>query len=169
MYQMDYDKAANVWIEKDQASVHMEAGALKARIEGFIKGHNTCALATASADMVRNTPIEYNYVDGFFYFFSEGGLKFRGLKENKNVGLAIFEPYGGFGQLKSLQVEGKAEMVEPFSEEYLKLMEHKKIPVEAMKKLPQPMNLIKVVPSAYDYLDSDLKKDGFGSRQHMDL
>ena len=46
-------------------------------------------------------------------------------------------------------------------------MEHKKIPVEAMKKLPQAMNLIKVVPVAYDYLDSDLKKEGFGSRQHL--
>ncbi len=100
---------------------------------------------------------------------AEGGLKFKGLKENKNVGIAIFEPYGGFGQLKILQVQGVASMVEPFSEEYLKLMEHKKIPVEAMKKLPQAMNLIKVVPTSYDYLDSDLKKDGFGSRQHLEV
>ena len=88
---------------------------------------------------------------------------------NKNVGIAIFEPYGGFGQLKSLQVQGEAIMVEPFSDEYLMLMEHKKIPVEAMKKLPQAMHLIKVVPTSYDYLDSDLKKDGFGSRQHLEI
>lgn len=167
MYQPDYDRAAAHWIEKDKESVKMEQAALKEKIKEFIRAHNTCALATASADMVRNTPIEYNYVDGCFYFFSEGGLKFRGLKENKNVGIAIFEPYSGFGQLKSLQVQGQAVMVEPFSEEYLKLMEHKKIPVEAMKKLPQPMNLIKVMPESFDYLDSDLKKAGFGSRQHM--
>lgn len=146
----------------------MEPAALKDKIEAFINTHNTCALATASTDLVRNTPIEYNYVDSCYYFFSEGGLKFKGLKENKNVGLAIFEPYGGFGQLKSLQVQGIAELVEPFSDEYLRLMEHKKIPVEAMKKLPQAMNLIKVKPVSYDYLDSELKKDGFGSRQHLD-
>lgn len=132
-------------------------------------GHNTCALATASADMVRNTPIEYNFVDGDFYFFSERGLKFKGLKENKNVGLAIYEPYGGFANLKSLQVEGIANMVEPFSEEYLKIMEHKKILVEAMKKLPQPMNLIKVVVKSFDYLESDFKKEGYGSRQHLEV
>lgn len=132
-------------------------------------GHNTCALATASADMVRNTPIEYNFVDGDFYFFSEGGLKFKGLKENKNVGLAIYEPYGEFANLKSLQVEGIANMVEPFSEEYLKIMEHKKIPVEAMKKLPQPMNLIKVVVKSFDYFESDFKKEGYGSRQHLEV
>ena len=169
MYQLDYDAVASHWIERDRDSVHMETAALKEKIEAFVGAHNTCALATASADMVRNTPIEYNYVDSYFYFFSEGGLKFKGLKENKNVGLAIFEPYGGFGQLKSLQAQGVASMVEPFSDEYLKLMEHKKIPVEAMKKLPQAMNLIKVVPTSYDYLDSDLKKEGFGSRQHLDV
>lgn len=169
MYQLDYDVAASHWIECDRDSVHMEPVALKEKIESFIGAHNTCALATASADMVRNTPIEYNFVKGFFYFFSEGGLKFKGLKENKNVGIAIFEPYGGFGQLKSLQVQGEAVMVEPFSDEYLMLMEHKKIPVDAMKKLPQAMHLIKVVPTIYDYLDSDLKKDGFGSRQQLEM
>ena len=169
MWEMDYESAANHWLDKDKESVHMEAAALKDRIESFITGHNTCALATASADMVRNTPIEYNFVDGDFYFFSEGGLKFKGLKENKNVGLAIYEPYGGFANLKSLQIEGVASMVEPFSEEYLKIMEFKKIPVEAMKKLPKPMNLIKVVAKSYDYLDSELKKEGFGSRQHLNV
>lgn len=169
MWEMDYESAANHWLEKDKESVHMDAAALKERIENFVAEHNTCALATASADMVRNTPIEYNFVDGDFYFFSEGGLKFKGLKENKNVGLAIYEPYGGFANLKSLQVEGIANMVEPFSEEYLKIMEHKKIPVEAMKKLPQPMNLIKIVVKSFDYLESDLKKEGYGSRQHLEV
>ena len=169
MWEMDYESAANHWLEKDKDSVHMEEATLKIRIEAFIAGHNTCALATASADMVRNTPIEYNYVDGNFYFFSEGGLKFKGLKENKNVGIAIYEPYGGFANLKSLQVQGVAEIIKPFSEEYLKIMEHKKIPVEAMKKLPQPMNLIKIVAVCMDYLDSDLKKEGFASRQHIEF
>jgi hypothetical protein len=34
----------------------------------------------------------------------------------------------------------------------------KKLPVEIMKKLPCPINLIKVAPKCFDYLDSDLKK-----------
>ncbi|WP_026665612.1 hypothetical protein [Butyrivibrio sp. FC2001] len=37
-------------------------------------------------------------------------------------------------------------------------MEHKKIPESAMRNLPQPMALIKVMPKVFDYLDSDLKK-----------
>ena len=51
----------------------------------------------------------------------------------------------------------------------MKLMEHKKIPMEAMKKLPHPMNLIKVVPESFDYLDSDLKKEDLSSRQHYEV
>ena len=168
MYEMDYDAAASHWIEIDKTSAHVDDTVLKERIVAFVEAHDTCALATASEDMVRNTPIEYRYIDGDFYFFSEGGLKFKCLKENKKVGIAIFENYSGFGHLKGLQVEGTAQMVEPFSEEYLKAMECRKIPVAAMKKLPQPMNLIRVVPEKYDYLDSDFKKEGFSSRQHLE-
>ena len=164
---MDYDEAASYWIQKEKDSVRMDEELLKNKIEQFIAAHNTCALATACDGFVRCTPIEYNYIGGFFYLFSEGGLKFKALKENKQVALAIYESYGGFGKLKRLQVTGSAEIVEPFSGEYLKLLEHKKIPLEAMKKLPQPMHLIKIIPSGYDYLDSDLKKEGVSFRQHI--
>jgi hypothetical protein len=68
-----------------------------------------------------------------------------------------------------MQVSGIAEIIEPFSEEYDQLLTYKKIPKEAMQKLPQPMNLIKVVPNVIDYLDSDLKKNGYGSRQQIRL
>ncbi len=108
-------------------------------------------------------------MDNRFYFSSEGGLKFRGLKKNKHVGMAIYESYNGFSNLKSLQIEGMASLIESFSEEYLKVMEYKKIPETAMRNLPQPMALIKVVPEVFDYLDSDLKKEEFGSRQHYEV
>ena len=62
MWAMDYDSAANYWVEKDRESVAMGPEALFSRIEAFLAIHNTCALATASEDMVRCTPIEYNYL-----------------------------------------------------------------------------------------------------------
>ena len=49
MWEIDYDKAASVWVEKDKNSVHMEEDALKDKIDEFILAHNTCALAVASA------------------------------------------------------------------------------------------------------------------------
>ena len=69
MYEPDYDAAASHWINRDRDTVHMEPTVLKEKIEAFIGAHNTCALATASRDCVRNTPIEHNYVDGCFYYF----------------------------------------------------------------------------------------------------
>lgn len=164
---MDYKSAANYWVEKDQVSVRMDRKDLMKAIEAFICKHRVCAFAAAAGDFVRNTPLEFNYVDGSFYMFSEGGLKFRALKENKHVCLAIYEENVQFGQLAGLQVTGMAEMIEPWSEEYLKLVNYRKIPVEALKKLPHSMNLIKVVPKVYDFLNSDLKKEGFGSRQQL--
>ena len=169
MWEPDYDEQANYWIEKDAVSKKLDPGKLKEHIEAFLAERKTCALATASDGLVRNTPIEYNYLDGAFYLFSEGGLKFKALKNNKNVSLAIFDGYGGFGKLKGLQVQGVASLIEPFSEEYIKLLDYKKIPVEGMKKLPKPMNLIKVVPVSYDLLDSELKQEGVDSRQHLEV
>ena len=90
MYEMDYDVASSYWIEKDKSSAHLDEETLRKKIDEFLKEHNTCALATASADMVRNTPIEYNYLDGVIYLFSEGGLKFKALKENKKGRKAVF-------------------------------------------------------------------------------
>ena len=51
MWAMDYDSAANYWVEKDRESVAMGPEALFSRIEAFLAIHNTCALATASEDM----------------------------------------------------------------------------------------------------------------------
>jgi general stress protein 26 len=164
---MDYGSAAEYWIQKDKSSIKMQREELFGAMELFIEEHNTCALATGAEDFVRCTPIEYNYVDGAFYLLSEGGLKFRALRDNKNVCLAIFEPYSGFGHLKGMQVSGKADMVEPFTEEYNRLLGVKKIPLEAIRKLPQPLHLIKITPVEIDYLNSDFKKDGFDSRQQL--
>ena len=168
-FKFDYNAAANYWLDKDKHSQEMPRAQAFERISAFIEAHNTCTLATASEGHVRCTPIEYNYVDNRFYFFSEGGLKFRGLKKNKHVGIAIYEPYNGFGNLKSLQIEGMASLVEPFSEEYLKVIAYKKISETTMRNLPQPMALIKVVPEIFDYLDSSLKKEEFSSRQHYEV
>ena len=59
-WEMDYDEAANHWLEKDKETVHMEPAALQEKIDAFLRAHNTGALATAGADLVRCTPIEYN-------------------------------------------------------------------------------------------------------------
>lgn len=166
---MDYKKAASYWIEKDENAVRMDSDMLLTRIEKFIMEHNTCALATGCGDFVRCTPIEYNYKDGKFWLLSEGGLKFLGLEGNKNVSLAIYDNYTGFGQVNGMQVSGTAELVEPWSNEYIDLLEFKKIPVQNMKKHSVTLYLIKITPDRIDFLCSEFKKLGFDPRQHLCL
>ena len=168
---MDNEKEQiiNYWVNKDKTSTHMEPEKLLKHIENFIKEHNTCALATSANDIVRCTPIEYNYIDGNFYLLSEGGRKFRGLYTNENVSLAIYESYQGFGELAGMQIMGKAQIIEPFSDEYNKVLEYKKIPRTAIEKMPYPMTLIKVIPTEIDFLNSKFKEEGCDSRQHLNL
>ncbi|MDR3643458.1 MAG: pyridoxamine 5'-phosphate oxidase family protein, partial [Clostridia bacterium] len=106
---------------------------------------------------------------GEFWLFSEGGLKFRALAGNRSVCLAIYDPYSGFSKLGGMQIAGKAEIAEPWSEEYLDLLAFRKIPVESLKKLPHALHLIRVTPTRIDFLWSEFKKLGYDSRQHLIL
>ena len=163
----EYEKAAKYWKNKEQ--VEMPRKELEQAVESYIEANNTCALATGTGDYVRCTPIEYSYHDSKFWMFSEGGEKFIGLEKNDNVCLAIYDRYDGFGNLKSLQVMGKAEMIEPFSDTYKAHAEYKKIPLAALEKLESPMNLICVTPVKIEVLFSEFKKNGYSSRQTLEM
>lgn len=131
--------------------------------------NNTCALATGIGDYVRCTPIEYSYHDGCFWMFSEGGKKFIGLSENSNVSLAIYDKYEGFENLHGIQVTGRAELVEPFSEDYLSHAEYKNLSAEFLRKMKNPMHLIRVRPTRIDCLFSEFRKMGCAVRQMLVL
>lgn len=163
----EYQMAADYWKVRDAAQEPMDRKSLMAAMEEYIGANNTCALATGSGTFVRCTPIEYTYHQGMFWMFSEGGEKFAALEKNKNVCLAIYDKYNGFGNLKGMQVMGTAEIVTPFSDEYVAAADFKGIPVETLKKLPRPMNLIRIKPVSIDFLNSDFKKIGFSSRQKI--
>lgn len=160
-----FERAAQYWHQKDQ--VAMPAEELKQAVEEYIHGNNTCAFATGTGDYVRCTPIEYSFHDGKFWMFSEGGEKFIGLEKNENVCLAIFDKYDGFGKLKSLQVMGKASLVEPFSDVYKAHAEYKKIPLSTLEKLESSMHLICVTPVKIEVLNSEFKSAGYSVRQTL--
>lgn len=165
MTQEEFQAAADYWKKKERTEMPREQ--VRKVVMDYITGNNSCALATGTGDYVRCTPIEYSYHDGKFWMFSEGGEKFIGLAKNANVCLAIYDKYAGFGELKSIQVMGKATLVEPFSEAYNAHAAYKKIPLDALKKLNPPMHLICVEPVRMEVLFSDFKKAGFDMRQTL--
>lgn len=162
---VDIEHFKNFWIEQQRTAKHMERGAALQHITGFIKAHNTCALATAAGNYVRCTPIEYTYMDGCFYLYSEGGAKFIGLEKNKNVSLGIFEYYGDKNDSHGLQVMGKAELFPPRCELFKKVLEFKGIPYDVMKAAKVDVCLIRITPDEYEMYDTDFVKAGFDVRQ----
>ena len=63
----------------------------------------------------------------------------------------------------------RAEMVEPFYEEYMAHAAYRKVSTEFLEKQKPPMNLIRIKPARIDYLCSDFKKAGCSSRQSLVL
>jgi uncharacterized protein YhbP (UPF0306 family) len=126
-------------------------------IEAFICNNDTCALATGFGEFVRCTPIEYTYHDSAFWLFTEGGEKFIYLEHNKNVCIAIFDKFSGFGHLKGMQISGTAQIIETFSEQYIKAAYFKKLPIEALCKMPELIHLIKIIPKRLIFLILILK------------
>ena len=169
MTKKDFEKASQFWTDKDKTAKKMERADILRAADDFLKTHNTCALATGTGTFVRCTPIEYTYTDGAFYLFSEGGLKFKALAQNDSVSMAVFDQYVSMGSVKGIQITGAASIVEPFSPEYLKILAVKKIPVQALKQIDYTMNLIKIIPSRIDMLDSEFKRNGFDSRQFIEF
>lgn len=162
-----FEKAAKFWDREDPHP--MPEAELKQAVSDYIQANNTCTLATGTGEYVRCTPIEYSFHDGKFWLFSEGGKKFIGLEHNPNVSLAISDKYDSFGSLKSLQVMGKAELIEPFSDTYNAHAAYKKIPLAVLKRLATPMNLICTTPTEINALFSDFKNEGYNVRQTLML
>ncbi len=167
MDRSEYSKAENYWKNHDEKSIKMERNAILNFADNYLSEHNTGALATGYQDFVRCTPIEYSWIKGSFYMLSEGGMKFKALAENKNVCITIFEPYQGFGNISSIVVSGKAEVIEIGTEAYSMVLDFKGIKESAIQKLTHPMYLIKLVPETMELLFSEFKKNGFDSRQQI--
>lgn len=163
-----YEEIINYWKKKDAGAVKLPRETLCSFAEDFLTTHAICSLATGSGDFVRCTPVEYGYHRQALWIFSEGGLKFRALENNPAVCVAVYEASETMGNLNSMQIDGTACLVEPFSQAYLEAAAFKHIPIAALKKLPMPMNLIKVTPIHADLLCSAFKKQGASSRQSLD-
>lgn len=63
---------------------------------------------------------------------------------------------------------GKVKLIEPFSDTYNAHAKVKGIPIEALKKLESPMNLICVTPVRIEALFSEFKESGYSSRQTLE-
>ena len=144
----------------------MDPDTLMDAIRAFISSHNTFALATAtSSGEVRCTALGYEYLDDVFYIFSEGGSKFRGILQNDKVSATIYEPFTAMNKLRGLQITGRAAIVPYLGEEYRKAAAAVNHDPAAIEKLPIRLNLIRVTPYVYEFMNSAFKENGFDISQ----
>lgn len=156
------DKCSEVFNKPDK---EMPTNDLMDAINKFVSSHNTCTLATGYGGFVRNTPIEFTYYKNNFYFISEGGLKFKGILQNPNVCIGIFNEYKSMKELKGIQISGESEIIPYLSDEYIEVFSFRKFNIEFIRNLPVNLNLIKVVPKAFEFLNTDFNKIGFDAKQ----
>lgn len=160
-----YEQAATYWLRKDEGKKEMEKAALKQWINDFLLSHKVLTLATGESHLLRCTPVEYCWYRDAIWIFSEGGQKFRALQKSKQVAVAVFDTNAVHGKIKSLQIAGTAELIEPFSAEYNEAATFRKVPLKVLQNMPEPMWLIKIIPSEFTCLDAEFKKSGLKSRQ----
>ncbi|GKX29665.1 hypothetical protein SH1V18_21450 [Vallitalea longa] len=144
-------------------NIKMPIKTLKAYVEKFLKEHNNCTLSTGYDNMVRSTPVEYTYDDGYMYILSEGGFKFANLLLNDNVSVAIYEQFHGMNTILGMQITGKARIIEDGSQEYNSYLDKRKIKED---KLPSPLHLIKIKVESAEILSYELNEMGYGIKHY---
>lgn len=160
------DKIKNMFYE---SSKKLEKENLYREINKFIGLHKTCALATGSGSNIRNTPIEYIYDNNNFYFITEGGQKFAGILKNPNVSIAIYDNYKAMDRLAGLQIAGKSEIIESNCSEYYDIMKKKNLSKESLMKFQVNLNIVKVYPVKFEFMNSDFSKSGYDIKQILKL
>ncbi len=92
---------------------YRSAAGFEKDLKRFLKCNHVLHLGTTDAAQPRVTPLEYRLVGLSFYILSEGGGKFKNLKQNRRVCFSIAEPYNSeedfFGS-RGLQAWGTANV-----------------------------------------------------------
>ena len=114
---------------------------------------------------MRSTPIEYNYLNGYIYLLSEGGVKFANLVLNKNVSIAVYEDYTGMNNLKGMQISGHATMIDDEDEEYDRVLKLKGLNLDVIKSMPTMLNMIKITVEKVEFLNSEFRGEGADAKQ----
>ncbi|MDV3426036.1 MAG: pyridoxamine 5'-phosphate oxidase family protein, partial [Bacillota bacterium] len=97
---------------RDSLETQLDNNVLKEEMDKFLLSHNTLSLTTGSSLGLRSTPIEYSFIKGNIYLFSEGGEKFAHLLLSDKVCISIYDNYTGFNKLNGMQIKGKAEILD---------------------------------------------------------
>ena len=133
---------------------------LKERIDSFILAHDSCAFSCAAEGFVRNTALDFRYVDGKIYIVSEGGQKFRALLRDNRVSVLIYDSPKRGGSVTSVQIAGYARRLEMWSDEYVAALNKTWGNVEKHRASLIRLNVLEIVPTKIEYFSYTLRGKG---------
>ncbi|KPJ61907.1 MAG: hypothetical protein AMJ42_00635 [Deltaproteobacteria bacterium DG_8] len=103
---------------------HLSEVELEKEIVDYLSKRQVCSLATCGKDGApRISMVNYINEGLTLYIFSEGGRKFKNLKENNKVAIGIAEHYKAFDALRGVNIWGIAEVFTEEDKEFAHGME----------------------------------------------
>ena len=136
----------------------------------LLKTQPTCVIATCSDNIPRASPVEFFPIGVTLYIFTERGKKLENIRKNPRVSVAVHAPFTGWETLKGVQITGIAEIARRGSTIYEKGIEAymARRGIESVE-MPESMNILKISPFKFEYLDTALEGRGFHMKQTLFL
>jgi nitroimidazol reductase NimA-like FMN-containing flavoprotein (pyridoxamine 5'-phosphate oxidase superfamily) len=130
---------------------HLSKNDLEKEIIDYLSKKHPCSLATCGKDGVpRISVVDYVNEGLTIYIFSEGGEKFRNLKENNKVAIGIGTSVQTFRSVRGVNIWGIAEVFTEDRQEFtqgMKLFSHiiKDMEKEMGKPIEIPEGLLRMI------------------------
>jgi nitroimidazol reductase NimA-like FMN-containing flavoprotein (pyridoxamine 5'-phosphate oxidase superfamily) len=98
---------------------HPSKEELEKEITDYLSKKHPCSLATCGKDCVpRTSVVDYVNDELTIYIFSEGGGKFKNIKENNKVSIGIGTSTQTIRSVRGVNIEGTAEVFTEDTEEF---------------------------------------------------
>ncbi len=141
---------------------------LEQHIVEFIKSHNVCVLATASDNIPRATPLEYEAEGTTLYINADPGKKVENIRANPQISAAIHDPLHGWLTVKGIQITAQAKLITDEDADYLsawKIFNRANAGKEGWDVPPKGGTLLIIEPQKIELFETALKDKGYKIRQ----
>lgn len=139
---------------------HLSKQELEEEIIDYLNKKHPCSLATCGRDGIPRVSVVDYFNDGLrLYIMSEGGQKFKNLKENNQVAVGIGTSTQALRSVRGVNIRGVADVFSDDTPEFAKGLELFKPMLDEIEQLtgkppqlpPGVMRLIRVTPTRIVY------------------
>ena len=137
---------------------------LEAQIREYLDSHKVCTIAVADGNTPSAHTVYYVNNDMRLYFHSDmKSQKISVLRSNPKISLVVDEDYENWGDIKGLQLFGRARILDSRDTGWVRGAFEKKFPhLKELGGLPATYVFVEVMPEKVYYMDFS-KRPGYKS------